>query len=92
MIFAELLTLVGISGGFGLLVTSVLNSIRKSNAEERERRQRAEMMTNDLKAALKSRDHTRLEDWLIVYADIADPAIAAQVKVRRDELYIEKNA
>ncbi len=91
MIFAEILALLGLSGGLSVLVIGVTSSIRRNAAEEQKKQQRLDRMHEDLKAALKTREHARLDDWLVVYADIMDSGVAEQVKIRRDELYIEKN-
>jgi len=91
MIFAEILALLGLSGGLGVLIVGITAGARKRDADERKRQQRLDQMHEDLKAALKARDHAKLDDWLVVYADVMDGGVAAQVKIRRDELYIEKN-
>ena len=91
MIFAEFLALFACVGGIGLGVVALDNWRRKaiSNGAAAERVQK--QMNDDLREALRSRDHRCLEDWLVIYADLVSAETRKHVLARRDELYIDGN-
>lgn len=80
MIFAEFLALLALAGGgvFAVVAWS------KSNRETK----RAMF---ELESALRTRDHRRLDDWMVLNLDKVPAAVRKQVLIRRDEMYIEAN-
>lgn len=81
MIFAELLALLALTGGS---VFAIIGFARGSAASRLRKRQ----MEEDLRDALKSKDHQRLEDWLVLYAEHVPASVKALVEQRRNDLYI----
>ncbi len=91
MIVAELLALLGILGAAGLGITSIVSWSRRSATEQQDRQRRSKQMNSDLRSALESRDHRRLDDWMIIYDDLAHPDVKEHVKIRRDELFVDSH-
>ncbi len=78
MIFAEIFALLTLATGasLGIIAWS------KSTLEKRK-------AMDDLQAALRSRDHNRLNDWLVMHADKVPETVRKQVIARSAELYID---
>lgn len=85
----EIALLIGVTGG---LIVSY-NSIDQWFQNRRQKAMRSEkmqaQMQADLRTALQSRDHRKLDDWLVIYADYVTPETRKHVMQRRDELYVE---
>lgn len=91
MLFAEFLALIGILGGSVVGVTGIARLLQ--NSAKNSERKAAQILKRhaDLEEALTSRDHNKLNDWLVLYAEEISPETKQHVESRRDELYIEKN-
>jgi hypothetical protein len=84
MIFAELLALLALTGGSAL---AIIGFARRSTASRQLERQ----MQEELRDALRSKDHQRLEDWLVLYAEHVPASTKELIERRRDDLYIAAN-
>ncbi len=89
MIFAEGLALVGVIVAGILGYNGIDAWFRNAKSKTLDDTKRLQRMQEDLREALKSRDHRRLEDWLIIYADHVTPETRKHVQARHDELYID---
>lgn len=84
MIFAELLALLTLTGGSALAIVGLVK--RSTTARMRERK-----MEDELRDALRSNDHQRLEDWLIIYSEHVPASTKELIEQRRNELYINSD-
>jgi hypothetical protein len=91
MLVGELLVLLALvtAGGVGIrfaMATVTMSRDRRAAKEKRHAQMRA-----DLGRALLTRDYRQLDDFMLLWGDEVDAKVAAHVKERRDELYVEDN-
>jgi hypothetical protein len=89
MIFAEFLVLVGILTAGGMGMYALYNIAHINSRQDNAKLVRFNKMLADLDNALQKRDYRLLDDWLVVYSDVATESMKKHVSIRRDELYIE---
>lgn len=95
MIFAELLVLLSILGASGVGLSAIVtwNQQRSQQLRSKQRfdEERIETRTKALEEALKTRDHSKLDDWLILHGDEVSADLRRHIEARRDELFIAAN-
>lgn len=89
MLAIELLALTLLLGALAIVIRLVWNAIERSRERVVERRRRQRDMEDDLRSALRSGDHRRLDDFMVMWGSILDEKTAEHVRVRRDELYVD---
>lgn len=91
MLVAEFLVLLAILGGAGIGVTAAAGALKGAREKRVAHEKEMDQMHADLRTALRSRDHRQLDDFLVMWEDRLDPPVAAHIKTRRDELYIDND-
>lgn len=91
MVFGELLFAVFLFGVIAIGFRAMVGAFEASTAKRRNREFMERERSLELKSALMSHDHRRVEDWLAVYGSTSDEATLKRVQTRRDELYIESD-
>lgn len=84
MAVIEVLAMLGLLGVGGTGLFSLIRSLDG-------RRQRQHEMQQDLRDALKSADHRKLDDFLVLWRPVISNKTAEYVRERRDQLFIEAN-
>lgn len=91
MIFAEILALMGFGVAALMGAITLASRIKQRRFTNCQRRKRQDEMLIDLRTALEEQDPVKLDNWLVLYSDLAEPIIKSVVEERRDDLYLEKN-
>jgi|HubBroStandDraft_2_1064218.scaffolds.fasta_scaffold1218570_1 hypothetical protein len=92
MAAAEILALVALLFGGGMGVRALVSWLHRADAHDVERLRRDHQMRTDLRDALRSGDHRRLDDFLVMWGSEIDAPTLKHLEQRRDELYIEADA
>lgn len=92
MIAADLLAIIVVLGLLGLGGKSLFSALHSGEKKRHHKEAEQEKMREDLRAALASKDYRKLDDFMVVWANVVDPDVMKHIKERRDELYIESNA
>lgn len=91
MIVVELIVLVAVIFA-GVLALRAMNASIVAWRESRSlREQRRKDMQGDIRSALASRDHRRVSDVLVVWADELPKETQSYLQVRRDEMYVDSD-
>ena len=92
MLAAEFIALVALLGGLVILIRVVWAALQRSAEHAEDKRRRRWEMQQDLKEALRSQDHKRLDDFMVVWGSEVDVVTARHVEARRAELYVEDDS
>ena len=92
MVVADLIALVMVMGGLGMAGKWLFSAIRSGDEKRHRNEVEQEKMREDLRAALASKDYRKLDDFMVVWANVVDPGAMKHIKERRDELYVEDNS
>ena len=91
MLLVELMALLAVLTGSAIVVHFGSSVLRDRLESAKISAKESAMMHDELKAALASRDHRRLDDFIVLWGHKLDHATLKQINIARDERFVESN-
>lgn len=91
MIGAEILVLVALLFGGAMGFKSVFSWAGRKAERDNDAAKMTVQMHLDLVEAVKSHDHMKLDDFILLWGDKVEKATLDAIKQRRDDIYIESD-